>query len=69
MDDETGSRDLYADARNAERLRTRIAAVLRRVPKAVPLARADGTTLLHGRRRLDRIADAVDRRRGERRQG
>ncbi len=66
MTDETAP-DPYVDAFNAERLRKRIAAVLRRAPKAVPVALANGTTLLRGRRRADRDVEAVDRRGGERR--
>ena len=41
----------YADALNAKRLSKRIAAVTNRVPKPVPVPRADGTVLLRGRRR------------------
>ena len=57
----------YADALNAKRLSKRIAAVTNRVPKPVPVPRADGTVLLRGRRRADRLKTAADRRGGERR--
>lgn len=59
--------DPYAEAIAAKRLRTRIATITNRTPRPVPVARADGTVLLRGRRRTDRSTNAVDRRSGERR--
>ena len=47
--------DPYAQALESERLKTRIASVLARTPKPVPVQRDDGTVLLRGRRRADRL--------------
>ena len=67
IDTDADTIDPYAEAFAAKRLRTRIATVINRVPKPVPVARADGTVLLRGRRRTDRTKEAADRRSGERR--
>ncbi len=66
-DEDASTHDPYTEALNAKRLSKRIAAVTNRLPKPVPVLRADGTVLLRGRRRVDRSKDAMDRRSGERR--
>ena len=68
-DGETGDFEKRSDTDelNAKRLGKRIAAITNRVQKPVLVPRADGTMLLHGRRRADRLGHAADRRAGERR--
>ena len=66
-DGDASGHDPYVEALNAKRLSNRIMAVINRVPKPLPVMRADGTVLLRGRRRLDRSKDAPDRRSGDRR--
>lgn len=59
--------DPFEEALAAQRLQTRISAIVERAPKPLPVVREDGTTLLRGRRRTDRCSDAPDRRSMERR--